>query len=78
MLDRKAADVQVVDGEILSGFKCDPIGISDIGFPDDMGGFGGGVKRSGMFFDKTFQAADVIAVLVREQDRGNGGGFDVE
>ena len=78
VLDGEAGDGKVIDGETLTCLEGDPIGVTDIRFANDVSGFRSGVEGDGMFFDETFQAANVIAVFVSEEDGGDGCGIDVE
>lgn len=78
VLDGEAGDRKMIDGEFLSGFEGDPIGLADIAFLDHVGGFGGGIERGGIFLDEIFQAAGVVAVFVGEEDGGDGCRIDLD
>ncbi len=56
-------------GECLAGFEDVPFG-GDPLFFDDVGCVACGEDGDGVFFEEIFEAADVVAVLVGEEDGG--------
>lgn len=78
VLDGEGLDGGFAEGEGLSCFEEFPVSAFDAGFADDAGGGVGGVDGDGVLFEEVFEAADVIAVFVSDEDAGEGGGVDAE
>ena len=78
MLDREGLHRQMSDGKFLPGLEGFPNRALDALLADDMSGVPRGKHGHGLFFEKIFQPANMIAVLVGEEDGGNRFGSDAE
>lgn len=65
--DAEGSDFEVANGKRLSWFEGMPVRLQS-GVAQHVGGGAAGVKRHGVLFEQGFQAFDVIAVLVRDEN----------